>query len=129
MKPLFEHDCTCCTYLGTENDHDLYHCGQSGFGQTVIARYSSDGPDYMSGLVFSRTGILRIAAEKAIEKGILSRGDWRKSAYKYYLPYSEVKRLFLLPIEELEKLSDMRSYRSGYPLSVLYDILDQRKAS
>jgi hypothetical protein len=128
MKPLFEHDCTCCTYLGTENDHDLYHCGQSGFGQTVIARYGY-GPDYTSGLVFSKTGILRIAAEKAIEKGILSRDDWRKSVYSPYIPYSEVKRLFLLPIEELEELSDMRSYRSGYSLRLLYSILDKRKAS
>lgn len=60
ITPLFDHDCDCCTYLGrsSNDDHDLYFCpqadenGNSPFGVTLIARFSSHGPDYKSGLVF-----------------------------------------------------------------------------
>lgn len=60
-KPLYEHDCDSCDYLGVYEHtyegeetvtYDLYTC--RGRFPTVIARYSSHGPDYMSGLVFSR---------------------------------------------------------------------------
>ena len=59
MKPKYTHDCDACTFLGHWRgsdlegnpvlDYDLYRCGTS----TVIARYSSDGPDYISGLCFA----------------------------------------------------------------------------
>lgn len=52
-SPLFEHDCTCCTFLGRFDGQDLYHHGGS-VETTLIARWSSDGPDYTSGLVFSK---------------------------------------------------------------------------
>ena len=78
MKPLHQHDCTCCIYLGTVEECDLYYCGQSGFGSTVSARFSSDGPDYLSGLCFSKKGILRVAAKRAIKLGYLSVEEWRR---------------------------------------------------
>ena len=43
--PLYTHDCTHCTFLGTYNNHDLYFCGDM---EEVIARFGSDGPDYYS---------------------------------------------------------------------------------
>jgi hypothetical protein len=73
MKPLFKHDCDCCTFLGnnTRNDMDLYYCPQSG-SPTVIARYGDEGHEYMSGIVFKQHNpdIAR-AVELAEEKGLL----------------------------------------------------------
>lgn len=56
VAPLHRHDCDCCHFLGryrTENgEADLYaHPGK--LMPTVIARFSSDGPDYSSGLCFA----------------------------------------------------------------------------
>jgi len=53
-KPTFEHDCPSCTFLGTYEKHDLYHC-KGCTGSTVIARYSSEGPDYVSGMAFAKS--------------------------------------------------------------------------
>lgn len=52
-NPLFVHDCDRCTFLGSFNNHDLYV--HTGGWPTVIARWSSDGPDYYSGLMFADT--------------------------------------------------------------------------
>lgn len=53
-KPLFVHDCSCCTYLGTtDTKQDLYFCKQGSIEDTVIARFSSEGPDYKSGIYFA----------------------------------------------------------------------------
>ena len=46
-EPKYKHDCDHCTFLGHYNRADLYWCG--GKYPTIIARYSSDGPDYVSG--------------------------------------------------------------------------------
>ena len=60
MAPTHTHDCKACNYLGTivgqtpdvaGKPVDLYHCKNSiGSGEdgSVIARFSSDGPDYSS---------------------------------------------------------------------------------
>ena len=57
----YEHDCDACAFLGTYADpsprsteglYDLYYCHGEGVRlPTVIARFSSRGPDYTSGLV------------------------------------------------------------------------------
>lgn len=82
-KPLYEHDCPKCTFLGTfysiehEAVCDLYHCPQGGFA-TVIARYSSDLPDYSSGMEFGRLGIhsdLTEAHERAKRRGLIEETD------------------------------------------------------
>ena len=55
--PKYIHDCEECIYLGTYNETDLYFCDAT---PTVISRYSDNGPDYKSGLIF---------ADKDIELG------------------------------------------------------------
>jgi hypothetical protein len=56
MKPIYEHDCDCCTFLGNFTDefetYDLYHCA-GGFGPTVVGRYDNEGSKYISGMVFA----------------------------------------------------------------------------
>ena len=42
----FEHDCTACKYLGST--HGLRHIDWYRCNDTVIGRFSSDGPDYFS---------------------------------------------------------------------------------
>ena len=49
--PKFKHDCQCCTFLGSFEGSDLYHCAQGGF-PTVIARHSEEDGDYTSGMSF-----------------------------------------------------------------------------
>jgi len=72
MKPKFTHDCNCCRFLGTHEEQDLYYC--HGNIPTVIARHSSDGPDYTSGLSFvNHIPILGEAAKRALEKGYLKQ--------------------------------------------------------
>ena len=72
-KPLFSHDCDVCTYLGTVNGEDLYHCGTGDPDRdTVIARSSSEGPDYASGLIFAdRVPALGEAKRRAQALGLL----------------------------------------------------------
>lgn len=65
-KPQYTHDCDICVFLGTHleapdgdvsTEYDLYYCPSAENVQeasTVIARWGSYGPDYMSGNVFSR---------------------------------------------------------------------------
>jgi hypothetical protein len=48
--PLFTHDSACCTFLGNDEEHDFYFCNKQVGGETVIARYGNDGPDYISGI-------------------------------------------------------------------------------
>lgn len=51
--PQFEHDSTCCTFLGRSADgtHDLYVCTKQYAktkDSTYLARYGSNGSDYTS---------------------------------------------------------------------------------
>ncbi len=52
MKPKFDHNCDSCKYLGSDDEHDFYHC-QSTI-ETVIARYGDNPPDYISGLLLAK---------------------------------------------------------------------------
>lgn len=90
-KPIYAHDCTGCTFLGTYEwdgqSYDLYTCKQSCNWPTVLARYSSDGPDYLSGLEIAktieshptddkdRTHPLVEAMKRAKERGHLTKKD------------------------------------------------------
>jgi hypothetical protein len=68
--PLYKHDCEYCKFLGTyEDTKDLYICPEQ---VTVICRYSSDGPDYSSGIrfVFSNTDLME-AAFRAINAKLI----------------------------------------------------------
>jgi hypothetical protein len=50
--PQWQHDCDRCRYLGQTigggRITDLYVCGEVNRVPTLIARFSSDGPDYYS---------------------------------------------------------------------------------
>jgi len=76
-RPKYVHDCDRCTFLGratcptTGEEADLYYCPNPTFEATVIARWSSEGSEYSSGLCFGRPGtILGIAKERAAERGL-----------------------------------------------------------
>lgn len=55
--PQFDHDCAFCKFLGRleyeGKDYDLYACERGHFRKTVIARFGSNPPDYMSGIAFA----------------------------------------------------------------------------
>ena len=84
-EPLYKHDCSNCKYLGlyivsqyyldvTNGVElvDLYFCTQSGMLNTVIARFSNDSADYISGLSCCDTNvILSEAKERAVKLGYL----------------------------------------------------------
>lgn len=78
MKPVYTHDCSHCTFLGSivseDTTYDLYH-HSSSFEETVIARFGNDGPEYASGAGFSYSGNspeLTIARLRAQQKGLMT---------------------------------------------------------
>lgn len=75
--PVFNHDCDKCIWLGTYQDSalgmtDLY-VHPEGHRPTVISRFSSEGPDYQSGLSFGygSSEALTEARVRAQQKGLL----------------------------------------------------------
>lgn len=64
---LWQHDCELCISLGPFQDklvYDLYWCPTGGLGHpTVVARYSDDGPDYISGMEIADSGLSPCLAE------------------------------------------------------------------
>jgi hypothetical protein len=79
-QPKFEHDCTRCQFLGHYDGADLYFCDGE---PTIIARFSSEGHNYRSGLIFGyrhdlkeRPGDhLRVAYLLAKDAGLLESID------------------------------------------------------
>ena len=67
IGPAFKHDCDACTFLGTYDEHDLYHCvgPVHQVGPTVIARWSDHGPDYASGMQAARRIPMKDTSENA----------------------------------------------------------------
>lgn len=45
VKPSFEHDCADCTFLGSLDGEDLYHCPKHG---EYIRRFGDEGHQYGS---------------------------------------------------------------------------------
>lgn len=79
-KPFFEHDCESCKFLGHYKNQDLYFC-ENEFDSTVIARRSSDGPDYSSGMVFATpdgSAPLYEAKKRAIKLKLYKEKDKNK---------------------------------------------------
>ena len=80
--PLYVHDCsTCCEFLGTyasgHTTADLY-CHKGSIENTVIQRYSSDGPDYGSGIVFGAdpsNELAHFAVKESLRLGYLTHND------------------------------------------------------
>jgi hypothetical protein len=49
LGPRYKHDgCSSCQYLGRFKDYDLYYC-EGITTKTVLARYSSEPSEYLSG--------------------------------------------------------------------------------
>jgi hypothetical protein len=76
-SPLYEHNCSRCVYLGqykltAVERADLYVCA-SPRSPSVIARYSSSGPDYTSGMEasYGNTLALTEARRRAEARGLL----------------------------------------------------------
>ncbi len=75
-KPMYTHDCERCAYLGFDKTDDgalvdLYFCEQHNL-PTVIARYSSVGSDYVSGVALcGNFPELRTAKTRATEVGFI----------------------------------------------------------
>ena len=70
MTPLYDHDCPDCAFLGTFDNKDLYFCPRGL--TTIIARNSSEGSDYQSGLVFAKNDLhLGVAEFIAKRKGLI----------------------------------------------------------
>lgn len=67
--PRYEHDCTECIFLGKFKRYDLYF--HPGLDPTIIARYSSDGPDYISGLIFKDKQPLMTAYQRAKKRRLI----------------------------------------------------------
>lgn len=81
--PKFTHDCSHCVFLATVNsvdrpgqECDLYfHPSERHYGISLIARYSSEGYDYGSGLVFGVNSPgcdLAVALRKAYKADLIT---------------------------------------------------------
>jgi hypothetical protein len=74
--PLFNHDCERCKFLGTFKGTDLYFCNKS-WRITLISRYSSDGPDYTSGMfLVGHDEHITEANKRAFSAGLLGKTNW-----------------------------------------------------
>ena len=71
MIPLYEHDCDSCVFLGSYDNKDLYFC-PNGL-TTIIARNSSVGYDYQSGIASADVDLhLGVAKFIAKRKGLIN---------------------------------------------------------
>ena len=80
-NPQYQHDCDTCTFLGQYKNYDLYFCPQRGL-PTVIARWSDNGPDYTSGMVFAKNGTskpLVEALKRANKMGISTKQAYNRN--------------------------------------------------
>ena len=71
-KPRYEHDCNTCVFLGQWKEYDLYYCSGE---PTVVARWSDEGGDYNSGIVFAERGLipqLVVAYKRSIKRGFIN---------------------------------------------------------
>lgn len=106
VAPLHQHDCSCCHFLGRyridQVEADLYaHSGKHM--PTVIARFSSDGPDYASGLysAYGNSPDLSEARRRAVLLGVLDYDVYQ--ALDYAKPdtpeFEELKRALPFTVE------------------------------
>ena len=82
-KPIYEHDCNECTFLGNYEcegtEYDLYFCKQNDMIDTVIARFGTDA-SYMSGMSTGMNDLLNgrensplaTAFKRAYEKQLIN---------------------------------------------------------
>lgn len=69
----YTHDCDNCKPLGEYARYDLYFCPSTHAIPTLVARFSSDGPDYISGLEFRHTiPCIGEAYRRAVKQNLIS---------------------------------------------------------
>jgi hypothetical protein len=86
-QPRYEHYCRTCEFLGQYKEFDLYYCSNE---PTIIARYSDEGGDYGSGLVFGVTsdkGCYREALVRALRTGHKQKIIEHFNEYESQFPY------------------------------------------
>lgn len=73
VTPQFMHDCEHCKFLGRHvgerGNYDLYHCIQTGYVPTLVARWGNAGPEYKGGMHVADPEI-REAMKRARERGL-----------------------------------------------------------
>lgn len=67
-KPLFDHDCCKCRYIGTYDGKDLYTCSDNGIIDTVISRHSNYDVDYENGLMYNTRVLIPSIANAMLQK-------------------------------------------------------------
>lgn len=73
LTARYKHDaCSNCKYLGRFKEYDLYYC-QSIFTKTVLARYSSEPSEYLSGWGSYMLPLV-VAEALAYRKNLVSEG-------------------------------------------------------
>lgn len=80
LKPLYEHDCELCTYLGSKDGVDMYVCEEDEYDdpgrRTVLIRRSNHISDYVAGIIHDQSfPLLRTAADLAFRSNLLYRED------------------------------------------------------
>lgn len=68
-KPRYLHDCDDCVFLGQFKEYDLYvhpdyEADTSRYIKTVIARYSDDEPEYLSGAIYAHATLKTVWLSK-----------------------------------------------------------------
>lgn len=103
--PRFNHYCEKCTYLGPYEKTDLYICG-TDTNSTVLARFSSEDADYISGMPssYASYGPLSVARQRAQEKGLTF--------------YDITQAVFYLHTDSDKRLTDeLKVHLQGHPIS------------
>lgn len=62
----YEHDCSCCEFLGQAADADVYYCPEQ---KSVILRSGDEGPEYASFPLF-------IARRAARQDASVTSAQW-----------------------------------------------------
>lgn len=86
-KPVFQHDCPNCQFLGHYQKRDLYFCKYNGGGNdpkvdhpTVLSRFGNEGYQYSSGLLFKyREGHLLEAIHRSIKRELMTQEFYDKA--------------------------------------------------
>jgi hypothetical protein len=78
MKPKYQHDCDQCKFLGQFYGFDVYTC--VGSDPSIIARFSSDGPDYYSTSVST---FKKHVTENILIGGKDQDGEWQMTFAEY----------------------------------------------
>lgn len=98
MNPRYVHDCDRCVYLGQFEQYDLYYCPSE---PTIVCRFSSEDPDYNSGLIFavtSKRNHYRVALIRALRKP-----EFKDQIIKYFETYErEISQRYERFLELLE---------------------------